>query len=272
MSAPSPTITPRLVVEGLVRRDGTVSLDEAYAVANAVGIADQRLRLTVSRLVAEGRFVKAGRGRGGTLSRTARADLEESHDLAFVAFAYAQDRGEVVWDGAWTLLSVSVPEQKRVLRDQARRTLLRLGAALLPGGVYLSPHAISDLIAAEAPALASQSSLIVARSVELVVGGVRDPRRIAASAWPLDEVADRHRQLLDVLERPPDLAGPKAELGRALVWANAFESAHRLDPLLPPELLPAPWVGAAARSAFAAAWRTHRIDLPLFERFRDAVE
>ncbi len=271
MDNPLPPLSSRLVIDALVRADGTVSLGQAYSVANALGIPDQRMRLTVGRLLAEGRFTKSGRGRAGVLTRTTSADIEERHDVEFVALAYAQDRGEAPWDGYWRLISVSVPESNRALRDHARRTLLRLGAALLPGGIYLSPHDLTALLLAEAPDLADQKTLLVARAHELTLGDIGDPRQIAAAAWPLSPVAAAHHELNQLIEHPPAFAGSDAPVARAMTWAHAFDLAHRQDPLLPPELLPQPWIGTTTRASFARAWNSLQLDPTLFHRFRIAA-
>jgi phenylacetic acid degradation operon negative regulatory protein len=68
-------------------------------------------------------------------------------------------------------------------------------------------------------------------TADLSVGGVEAPRALAGRLWPADRIAERHRRL-----------------------AAEFTQAVEPDPLLPPELLPQPWVGTAARAAVAACW------------------
>ena len=64
-------------------------------------------------------------------------------------------------------------------------------------------------------------------TTDLRIGELHAPARIAAQLWPLDDIADRYRRLREVT------------------------AAMEPDPLLPPDLLPRPWVGAQARNAFA---------------------
>lgn len=40
----------------------------------------------------------------------------------------------------------------------------------------------------------------------------------------------------------------------AVALAAEFTNAMEPDPLLPPQLLPQPWIGAAARASVAACW------------------
>ncbi|HXH81042.1 PaaX family transcriptional regulator C-terminal domain-containing protein [Nocardioides sp.] len=278
MSDPTAGPTPRMVVESLVRHDGVVVLADAYDVANEIGIDDQPLRLAIRRLVADGAFVQEGRGRKGILRRTPGADLREQHDVDFVALAYAQDAGLAPWDGTWHLLSVSVPERDRALRDRLRRTLMRLGAGQLHSGLYVSPHDWEDLVLAECPELATIETVATATTDDLVVGGTRAPRQIAARLWPLAQVATDHRELLTASRQAAVAARPGAtrasRLSAVLRLVAAFDHAHVKDPLLPRELLPEPWAGARSRQAFVESWsRLHDKEddhEQLFTRFNRA--
>ncbi|MFJ4623683.1 PaaX family transcriptional regulator C-terminal domain-containing protein [Streptomyces sp. NPDC088812] len=75
-------------------------------------------------------------------------------------------------------------------------------------------------------------------------GRVQD-RELAATLWPLDEWAGTARGLLAHIAR--------AERPADRFTAHAAAVRHLLaDPVLPPELLPADWPGAALRAAYTA--------------------
>ncbi|MGL5809148.1 MAG: PaaX family transcriptional regulator C-terminal domain-containing protein, partial [Nocardioides sp.] len=232
-------------------------------------------RLAIRRLVEHGEFVQEGRGRRGLLRRTADAELRERHDVGFVDLAYAQDLGLAPWSGHWHLLAFTIPERRRGLRDRARRTLNRLGAATLPGGFYVSPHPWEETVFAECPELLELDDLLVASSDRLSIGRAHDSRAVAEALWPLDKAAVAHRRLRDFagsISSSPPGASSTATLAIALRLATAFEDAHRHDPLLPTELLPDGWAGTAARARFAEAWTTLSMPMAeagvvLFERY-----
>ncbi len=273
---PSPlSVPPRFILESLVRADGSVDLGRAYALANSLGIPDQTLRLAIRRLCAENTFVQEGRGRRGLLRRTAAADLHEHHDVEFVQLAYAQDAGEAPWDRQWRLLALTVPERQRARRDRIRRVLRRLGAGQVHAGLYVSPHDWKAWLIAECPELAEGPGVVFASAGDLEIDGHTDPGTIAARIWDLAPVERSHRALRDLADATLSRADGQRPLdatAAALELAWVFDAAHLDDPLLPRELLPADWAGAAARASFEQAWSALGARHPhdgekLFERF-----
>ncbi|MCX4986793.1 PaaX family transcriptional regulator C-terminal domain-containing protein [Streptomyces sp. NBC_00572] len=261
-AAPWNPIPTRTLVHALVRTDGTVDAGELYSVAGLLSMTDQQVRLCVKRLVAEGRFTHEGRGRKAVLRAVADPTGSIAPDAAHVGFAYRQDHGLAPWDGRWHLFAFAVPESARAARDTLRDSLLGLGAAPLQGGLYAAANPIEPLVEAQARHLGVPGQVTYLTSTDLRVGDVAEPQALAAALWPLDEIAARHHRLaafarscLDRLERPENLTDSEA-LTLAVQLASAFTYAMRPDPLLPPELLPAPWPGAGARALFAAAWTT----------------
>ncbi|MGI5444305.1 PaaX family transcriptional regulator C-terminal domain-containing protein [Streptomyces sp. CA-243310] len=271
-------IPTRLVVHALVREDGTVEGGELYEVAGALGMTDQQVRLCVKRLVAEGRFEVEGRGRRAVLRAVGPGGgLPTVPEAGYVRHAYRQDRGLEPWDGVWHVFAFAVPESARAARDALRDTLTGLGAAPLQGGLYVTPNPIGPYVRARAAELGVGSALTCLGTRDLEVGGTDDPRALAARLWPLTEIAERYEALRELASRPepgpsepeqsepgqsrgepserdPSGSGPAHPLARAVELAAAFSEAMLPDPLLPPELLPRPWPGAAARTAAARAW------------------
>ncbi|MFF8838031.1 PaaX family transcriptional regulator C-terminal domain-containing protein [Streptomyces sp. NPDC015130] len=256
-------VPTRTLVHALVREDGTVDAGELYAVAGLLGMTDQQVRLCLKRLVAEGRFSHEGRGRKAVLRAVADAAGSPAPDAAHVRLAYRQDHGLAPWDGVWHLFAFAVPETERAARDALRDTLLHLGAAPLQGGLYVCAHPIGPLVEARAGELGIATSLTCLTSTDLRVGGVAGAPALAASLWPLDEIAARHealaafaRSCLDRLDRRghAEPLGSAERLGLAVRLAAAFSYAMTPDPLLPAELLPHGWAGTRARHLMATCW------------------
>ncbi|MQY06874.1 PaaX family transcriptional regulator C-terminal domain-containing protein [Actinomadura macrotermitis] len=253
-------VPTRTLVEAMVRADGTVDAGELYAVAGALGMTDQQVRLCVKRLVADGRFAQEGRGRRAVLRATAETHRALEPNAAFVRFMYEQDRGEAPWDGVWHLAAFAVPEPARTARDALRDAIVALGGAALQGGLYVTANPWEELLEAEVARLGAEPYVTLLTSTDLRVGGTRDARELAARLWPLDDLAAGHERLARVArERLARLADP-APLGRpelltvAIELAAEFTRAMEPDPLLPPELLPRPWPGATARELIARCW------------------
>ncbi|MCA0155197.1 transcriptional regulator [Tsukamurella sp. M9C] len=249
-------ISTRALIEAMLREDATIDAGELYAVADALGMGDQQVRLAIKRLVAEGRFTVAGRGRGAVLTATdaTRAGIEP--DREHVRLMYAQDRGEAPWDGVWHLAGFAVPEAEREARGALRDAIVALGGAPVQGGLYASAHAWEEALRETAREAGAATYLTTLSSTDLDVGGARGAAA-AARLWPLDELADGHRRLADrateALDRTRD-ATHAERLALTVGLVAEFTRAHEPDPLLPPELLPPNWIGARARDSAARAW------------------
>jgi phenylacetic acid degradation operon negative regulatory protein len=250
-------ISTRTLVESMIREDATIDAAALYDVANALGMTDQQVRLCIKRLVADGQFTQEGRGRRAVLRATDQVRSTITPDREYVRFMYAQDRGRVPWDGVWHLAAFGVPESARAARDAMRDVILRLGGAPIQGGLYVSPNRWEGKISSAATELRIAEHVTTLTATDLSVGGIDEPRALADRLWPLDQIAERHRRLLAVAERSlPALrkASPTELLTIGIELAVEFTHAVEPDPLLPPQLLPQPWVGADARAAVAACW------------------
>ena len=261
-AGPPVDIPTRLLVFGMVREDGTIDASELYAVAAACGMSDQQVRLCLLRIVADGLFVRQGRGKKATFRATRRGREVIDPDIEFMRFAYRQDRGLADWDGMWRMVAFAIPEHRRAARDAFRNRVLELGGAPMQGGLYVSPNRWEPFIEAEARHLDVAENVIYIRSSEIKVGGESDPARIARLLWPIDEIAGRYRDFIAVARSR--LSQLEASAGRgdsvhdwlhlAIEIAVAFNRAIVPDPLLPPALLPRPWEGRMARLLLAESW------------------
>ena len=181
--------------------------------------------------------------------------------------AFAKPRPD--WDGMWTMIAFTVPEDQRRVRPMLRARLQSLGFAPLYDGLWVSPHAPDkelDIALEIAPA----QSCTVIRASELPSGH----RLPVASAWNLAELgvsyADFITQFRPVLRR---LGSNKISSTEALVsrtranyrwWVFAVT-----DPDLPEALLPARWPRSAAHDLFIAL--ADGLASPAVERVREIV-
>ena len=156
------------------------------------------------------------------------------------------------WDGMWTMVAFTVPEDQRRLRPMLRGRLQSLGFAPLYDGLWVSPHAPDkelDIALEIAPA----KSCTVIRATELT-----DAQRLrVASAWDLSELGDSYdefirtfRPMLRRLEHGA-ISPTEALVSRTRATYRWFVFAVT-DPDLPQALLPARWPRAAAHDLFVA--------------------
>lgn len=221
------TTPPRLPARALVRA------------AELFGISEGTARVALSRMVAAGELVA-----DGGWYELAGPSLLDRQQRQQRSRAAATER----WDGVW-LVAVVVAERRAAperaeLRDELRRA--RLGE--LREGVWLRP----DNLGTEWPAVVAEQCTTL-RAVDV------DPE-LATRLWDLDgwaAAATRLRTRMKPLVRPLE-QGSTGRLGEGFVVSAAVLRHLQADPLLPDELLPRRWPGAALRAdydRFDAAYR-----------------
>ncbi|MEZ5183689.1 MAG: PaaX family transcriptional regulator C-terminal domain-containing protein [Acidimicrobiales bacterium] len=258
-------VPTRVLVFGMARADGTISGAELYDVADACGQSPEQVRSCVRRLVAEGLLEREGSGRTATLRTVGLGDDLRLGSLRRHELAYRQDRAGQGWDGRWHLAAFAIPEERRTARDRLLDRLVDAGGAPVGNGLYVTPHPWEDEVRALAADLGVGDHLTLAGSDDLEIGGERRPRELARRLWPVDELAASYRRFLaDHEHLPPLLEGLRARHDRitdrdflpgALAMVVAFQQVFLRDPLLPPELLPRPWPGRAARDLLVTCRR-----------------
>ncbi|WP_458317987.1 PaaX family transcriptional regulator C-terminal domain-containing protein [Mycolicibacterium brisbanense] len=274
-------ISTRVLLESMVRADATIDTGDLYAVGNALGMTDQQVRLCIRRAVTEGQFTQEGRGRRALLRASAALRKALDPDVEFVRYAYEQDGGHAPWDGRWHLVAFAIPESLRPARDAMRDGIVRLGGAPIQGGLYVSANPWEPHVATLVAELDVAQYVSHLTTTDLTVGEHTAPQQIAARLWPLDDIAARHHRLLEftrtcaaaLRDDPPGTE--RLRIGIEL--ATEFTWAMEPDPLLAPELLPRPWIGATARAAFAQCWArlsalADDTTPALFTRYRDTLE
>lgn len=252
-------VSARTVIDGCFSADGVAELSTVYDVGLAAGIPEQTVRLAIRRLEASGALRQVGRGRAGRLERTGTGAARTRSEADMLAFAFAQDDGEAPWDRRWRIYAFTVPESQRAERDILRAELVRLGAAPLAPGVYVSPHDLRGALAGSVPADVLAQRLLTMPTDQLEVPGCADDREVAERFWPAAATLAAYAPLTVVLadapsEDPARDGDPIRVAARAMLLAEGLDRALAADPLLPPELRPIPWEPARVRADFRAAW------------------
>lgn len=258
-------VPTRVLVFGMARADGSIAAGELYDVAEACGQSDEQVRSCLRRLVTEGVLERAGTGRSAVFRTTELGDQLRVGSLQRHELAYRQDRRGQGWDGRWHLAAFAIPEHRRPARDRLRDRLLDAGGAAINNGLYVSPHHWEDEVRAIATDLDVADRLTLAATDDLDIGGTTKPRELARVLWPVDELAASyarfvadHQQVVPILERlreHHDRITDRDFLPGALAMVVAFQQIFLRDPLLPPELLPRPWPGRAARDLLVTSRR-----------------
>ncbi len=265
MAVTAVEVPTRVLVFGMARPDGTIDAGQLYDVAAACDQSDEQVRSCLRRLLSEGLLERNGSGRTATFKTTPAGDVIRLGSLRRHELAIRQDRKGRGWDQRWHLAAFAIPEDRRASRDRLRDRLLEAGGAAVNNGLYVSPHPWEDRVRAIADSLDVTDRLSLASTADLEVGGLNDPRQLARWLWPIDElstayerfVADHQRVVphLERLRQRHDHIADSDFLPGALRMVVAFQQVFKQDPLLPPELLPSPWPGRAARELLVTSRR-----------------
>lgn len=205
-------------------------------------------RSAMRRLAARGLLTVQRSGRTtayGIPPRTVEVIVEHTYRmLTFGSSAPA-------WDGVWTVVAFSVPEEERGLRSELRSRLRVLKFAALYDGVWASPHDLGE----EALAVLAELGITTATVLRSTEVGRASGASALHEAFDLTEHAREYRRFADHYEPllarvnaggvgPAEALRVRTELGAD--WRRFQES----DPDLPAELLPADWERDRAHAVF----------------------
>jgi phenylacetic acid degradation operon negative regulatory protein len=256
----------------MAHADGTVLAEELYPVAAACGLSTEQVRSCLRRLIGEGLLTREGRGQQATFRSTDAGLRSMRITMERTKLAYAQDAAGKGWDRQWRLVAFAIPEGQRAGRDGLREFLLELGGAAVQNGLYVSPHDWHRSVAVRAERLGVREYLAMSTTDDLDVGGETDPRKLARRLWNIDELGARYEAFVERYQHVPEelssLRQRRERLPEATFLPGTFAMAATLnecfltDPLLPPELLPRPWPGRAARDLAA---RSRRLAVAILE-------
>lgn len=214
----------------------------------AFGVSATNSRAALSRTSRRGLLVGGRKGRHTTYALSASA-IDTLHEGTRRIFTFGE-RGHA-WDGRWTLVVFSIPEESRATRSALRVRLGWAGFAPLFDGVWVAPgsreRAAADLVRELDVDLAT---VMVGEASELITNG--SPIR----AWDLRTLRGRYDSFIECFEpfvghvESGALSGPAALLVRTVV-VDAWREFPGLDPELPEQLLPTDWPLARAHALFA---------------------
>ncbi|MDE2571788.1 MAG: phenylacetic acid degradation operon negative regulatory protein PaaX [bacterium] len=231
------------------------------------GLSEQAVRAAVSRMARQ-RWLQArkiGNKSYYSLTEMGRVRIDQTSPRIY------HDLSEP-WDGRWRILTYSIPEQQRSLRDRIRKELVFLGCAMLSPSVWLAPHDVFAQFreAAAALGIADRIDLFAAE-----YAGPHDDRSLVARCWDLPAIERAYRAFID--EYRPRLT--RAQASQPLLADNLcfterewlvhdYRKFLYLDPGLPDRVLPRPWPRAEAVAIFNDYYR---LLLPAATRFFEEV-
>ena len=220
-------------------------------VLDGAGVAGPTARATLDRMALRGLLTRTRVGREIEFAITdhARDVLREAAERVHSEHPFApQGRG-------WTLVTFTVPEDRRALRHRLRAALTWEGFAPLRDGLWLAPGEV-DLVGALEPLhdQLPEQSVIAFRARDLAEFPVAQSVR---TAWDLDAIRAAHEGFLATWGDPDRVAASVPPLSALTMLVADWLALLRSDPRLPDEFMDEDW--PAARSL--AAYRARRAEL-----------
>jgi phenylacetic acid degradation operon negative regulatory protein len=246
-------LTVTLLADYTLRTGAWLPSAAIVALLGESGVSSAGARTAISRLARRGVLEGSRQGRRSSYRLTEPAALSLSVGgnciLAFPEQAEA-------WDGAWTLVVFTLPQDQAAQRRALRSQLRWLGYAPLYDGLWVSPRDLTPRAAAElAEVNLGALTVFRARQVEVATLTRRDPRQ----AWDISDIARQYDSFVAAWSpllarvRAGAVRGPEAVRARTQVM-DTYRRFRFLDPQLPLRLMPAGWLRNHARDVFVGVY------------------
>lgn len=233
-----------------------------------VGVSEEAVRSTLTRMVHRGLLARHRKGRRMYFGLTARsaAVLEDGHHQVW-------RRGGVInsdWDGTWTMVGFSLPESSRSQRHDLRSRLVWGGFGPVQNGLWVAPGEVDVPQLVDDLELNDRIKVFTARTAKPT-----DVAQIIHTAFDVTAIAIPYHAFLRRWDRDNPLPEAPDDLARQLLLHAEWLQLVRQDPRLPAEHLPDDWpairadhlfrslakaYSGPARSIFEAAFDTIPVD------------
>ncbi len=204
-----------------------------------LGVSEQAVRSTLSRMAQRGLLERVRRGRRVYFGLTDR-----SVDILTEGEQRVWDAGVVNLDaeGAWTLLSFSLPESWQRQRHDLRTRLTWAGFGPLRNGLWIAPTEVDPSEAVAELGLLDQVTVFHGR-----LGAFTEASRVVNEAYDLEQLAAGYRLFLDRWAVPEPVPEAPDDLARLLLLVAEWMRLIRTDPRLPIAYLPSDWPAIRAQ-------------------------
>jgi len=254
----------------LLHRSEAVWVGSLIALLAPLGLTEPTVRTALSRIARRGWISseRVGRRSFYSLTKKGRKLLEEGE-----ARIYHPD-WDRPWGGQWVVLTYSIPEGDRHLRDLLRDQLTWLGFGSLGNGLWISPHDVEGEILEIADSLGIQDRLECFRGDAI---GSSTPQRLVERCWDLPAINSRYEAFIQRYASEFKAfreAQERGELDPERAYVLRFELIHEyrefpfVDPYLPRALLLDNWGGECAAHLFKTF---HDLLAPAADRYVDSL-
>lgn len=233
------TIVLALFGQYVLPREGEIWLGDLVRAMATLGLSEAAVRSHVLRMKKKGQLQSRRRGRRSFYWLT-DAGMSQLNWSGFRFSVLPHDE----WDGMWTVVVYSIPEQQREYRDTLRNVLNWWGFGMLAPGTWISTRPLQPELEGKWKKLGIQQYLDVFRAEYL---GPDDLFAMTSRAFPqLSTLADHYREYIarceSVLSRfRAGLLDDEECFASRLRSIVEYVPVVLKDPALPAALLPQDW-------------------------------
>jgi phenylacetic acid degradation operon negative regulatory protein len=214
---------------------GPIRASVLIGVLDGAGIAAPTTRATLDRLVNSDILERSRIGREILFSLT-------DHGAAVLREASGRVRSARPFDPVgtgWTLVTFSVPEEQRALRQHLRSTLTWAGFAALRDGLWLAPGEV-DLASSLEPLREElpPDAILAFHARELPGYPIGDSVR---AAWDIEAIRREHLAFIETWGGPRSTEPATTALSLRTMLVADWLALLRVDPRLPGEFMDRHW-------------------------------
>jgi phenylacetic acid degradation operon negative regulatory protein len=211
-----------------------LSAGSVIDVLGDLGVSGHAARSTLTRMADRGLLARHRVGREAFFALTGHGS-----EVLAEGQAAARQSPDRDWDGMWTVVSFSLPEDQRALRHQVRSRLVWRGFGLLQGGMWIAAGAVDvgtlleDLGVDPYIRVFTASPTVPTTDADLIL-----------DAFDLPQIAARYEGFIS---RWGDAKPGSADPLSFLLWLQSeWAQIARADPRLPLDRLPGDWPASRA--------------------------
>ena len=234
--------------DALAPRGAAVTLGSLIRLAQPLGLNERLVRTSVGRIARRGLISARRAGRRSEYRLTA-----QGRRLFATATRRIYGPAPPHWSGRWTL--VLLPRISSARRERLREELRWLGYGILSGGVFAHPARSLNECRRELASLGVPNATVL----QAQSAGRAADRALITAGWDLVQLQRAYRRFMRTFApiraqlRRPSRRGragaaltPTAAYLVRILLIHEYRRIHLRDPLLPHDLLPPAWIGAAA--------------------------
>ncbi|MBA4861715.1 PaaX family transcriptional regulator [Streptomyces sp. PSKA54] len=231
-------------------------------VLGRVGVGEQAVRSTLTRMVNRGMLRRQREGRKMYFGLTPQATrvLEDGRTRIWKQGAVNDD-----WDGSWTLLGFSLPDSWKRQRHDLRSRLTWSGFGALYSGLWIAPGNVDVSAVVSELGLSDHVKIFHAQADQAT-----DIELMIRDTWDLESIAARYVTFDKRWTAHLGAGSGDDPIGTRLRLVSEWLWTIRTDPRLPARHLPPAWPARPAQETFRRV--AEQTAAPARRRARELLE